>query len=97
MLPVGRNFTSFRLEIFALVDEACGKTNLVRGIRISYYYDPDHGYGSPHTHESNSYVCTRTWELVYQLLEVHLGVAKLAEDLLRAVGGLDEGLVVGEG
>ena len=42
-------------------------------------------------------IFTLTWQLVHQLLQVSLGVAKFAEDLLGAVGCLDKGLVVGEG
>ena len=55
----------------------------------------------PHAPAHASRVATldfvTTWELVHQLLQVRLRVAKLAEDLLGTVGGLDEGLVVGEG
>jgi hypothetical protein len=38
-----------------------------------------------------------TWKLAHQLLQMRLRVTELTEDLLGAVGGLDERLVVREG
>ena len=38
----------------------------------------------------------KTWHCVNEVLQVFLGVGELVVDLLGAVRGLDEGLVVGE-